>query len=223
MLRFSSSPSSDGVPETGENKSYGKGLNKNTPSQQEREGLVNSMCCTGKILKQSLYKLKANSKRGNDTVSRKLNSPNLPHCQIEVSVYMDEMEMKKHSEEENLIKNSGHGSDSDIFYSVGSIVPTTEKNTMVLFVSDPSYKQLSRSDDDVSQRSIYSNRVSPTGRFFNDRRRSSESNTQRLLNGELLKKQKSKNKSKSHGTLFPKIRNTMSVAFNNNNISSCIS
>ena len=195
--------------------------NKTTPSQEEREGLVNSMCCTGIIVKQSIYRWKT-CKRNQDTGHRKLKSQNLPNCQIEVSVYKDEIEMKNIPKKGKFDRYSAHESDSDIFYSVGSCIPITEKNTTLSFISDPLYKPLSKSEDDFPQGSSFAYNTSSNSPVFNIKRRASESNTQPLINDDMLKKKKSKHKSKSYGNLFPKIRNSMSFAFHTNINSSCL-
>ena len=144
--------------------------NKTTPSQQEREGLVNSMCCTRMIVKISLPRWKVSLKRDEEDVRRQHKTKNLLDCQIEVSVYRDEMEMKDIPGREKLNKHSD------------------------------------RSDSDT----------------FNSKRRATVCNIRPSINYDLLQKQKSKDKSKSYGNLFPKIRYTMSNAFHNNINSSCI-
>ena len=196
--------------------------NKTTPSQQEREGLVNSMCCTGMMVKQSFYRWKTSLKREEEDVRKQHKTQNLLDCQIEVSVYRDELEMKDIPGKEKLNKHPDRGSDSDIFYSVGSSLPMTEKNTTLLFISDHVYEPLSKSEDDIPLHSNNSDSSYYNVRCYNSKRRASESYTRPLINYDLLKKQKSKDKSKSYGNLFPKIKYTMSNAFHNNINSSCI-
>ena len=162
--------------------------NKTTPSQQEREGLVNSMCCTGMMVKQSIYRWKTCSTRNQD--NKKLKSQNRNDCQIEVSVYKDEIEMKNVNKKDKFDKYSDRESDGDIFYSVGSSIPITEKTT--LFVSGQVYEQLSQSENDGPLRNSRSYSTSSNSRCFSLKRRASESNTKLLVYEDTLKKQKSK-------------------------------
>ena len=100
-------------------------------------------------------------------------------------------------------------------------INTTEKTT--LFVSGQIYEPLSQSENDGPQRNSRSYSTSFNSRCFSIKRRASDSNTKLLVYEDTLKKQKPKHKSKSYGNLFPKVRNTMSVAFQSNINSSCLS
>ena len=126
--------------------------NTTTPSQQEREGLVNSMCCmccTRMMVKISFPTWKTSLKREEEDVRRKHKTKNLLDCQIEVSVYREEVEMKDIPGREKLNKHSDREGDSDTFHSVGSSLPMTKKNTTLLFISHHLYEPLSKSEDDV--------------------------------------------------------------------------
>ena len=222
LLRFSNPPRNNSIRQNDRRINPAVDPNKTTPSQEEREGLVNSMCCTGMMVKQSIYRWKTCKTRNQDTGQRKQKSQNLPNCQIEVSVYKDEIEMNHIPKRGKFDRYSAHESDSDIFYSAGSSIPMTEKNTTLLFVSDPLYEPLSKSEDDSPERSSLTYNTSSNSPIFNNKRRASESNTQPLINANMLKKKKSKYMSKSYGSLIPKIRSSMSFAFHTNINSSCL-
>ena len=102
-----------------------------TQLKQEREGLVNSMCCTRIMVEQSSFRWKTCSKRLQNTGHRKEKSQLL-----EVYEFKDELEMNHIPMAERFDTCSNHESDSDKFYSVGSCIPIPEKNTTSLFVPD---------------------------------------------------------------------------------------
>ena len=222
FLRCTNPPTNNSICQNDRRRNPAVDSKKTTPTQEEREGLVNSMCCTGIIVKQSIYRWKTCKKTNQDTGQRKQKSQNLPNCQIEVSVYRDEIEMKNFPKKGKFDRHSAHESDSDIFYSAGSSIPMTEKNTSMLFVSDPLYEPLSKSEGDFLQGNSFTYNTSSNSPILNYKRRASESNTQPLINANMLKKKKSKYMSKSYGSLIPKIRSSMSFAFHTNINSSCL-
>ena len=179
FLRCTNPPTNNSICQNDRRRNPAVDSKKTTPTQEEREGLVNSMCCTGIIVKQSIYRWKT-CKRNQNTGHTKLKSQNLPNCQIEVSVYRDEIEMKNFPKKGKFDRHSAHESDSDIFYSAGSSIPMTEKNTSMLFVSDPLYESLSKSEGDFLQGNSFTYNTSSNSPILNYKRRASESNTQPL-------------------------------------------
>ena len=194
--------------------------NEITQLKQEREGLVNSMCCTRIMVEQSSFRWNTCPTRLQNTGHRKAMSQFLQNLQSEVCVRKEELEMNHIQMTERFYTCSNQESDSDKFYSVGSCIPIPERITSSLFVPDYLYEPLTKSEEDASEGNGRKNSLIPNIPSLLEKRRASESNTKPLINAHIIEEQKSKNTSKSYENIFPTRRKSMLFVFDtyvNNN------
>ena len=188
-----------------------------TQFKQEREGLVNSMCCTRIMVEQSSFRWKTCSTGLQNTGHRKEKSQFL-----EVYECKEELEMNHIPMAERFDTCSNHESDSDKFYSVGSCISIPEKNTTSLFVPDYLYESLIKAEDDAPVVYRRKNSFSSNNPSLLTKRRASEGSTKPLINAHIIGIQNSNNTSKSYGNMFPIRRKSMLFVFDSNINTSCV-
>ena len=191
--------------------------NETTQLKQEREELVNGMCCTRIMVEQSSFRWNTCSTRLQNTGHRKGKSRFL-----EVDECKEEPEMNHIPMAERFDTCLSHESDSDKFYSVGSCIPIPEKNTTSLFVPDYLHEPLIKAKDDDPVVNGRKNSCSFNIPSLLTKRRASEGSTKPLVNARTIGKQNSKNKSQTFGNMFPIRRKSMLFVFDSYINTSCV-
>ena len=191
--------------------------NETTQLKEEREGLVNSMCCTRIMVEQSSLRWNTCSTRLQNTGHRKGKSRFL-----KVYEGKEELEMNHIPMAERFYTCSNHESGSDKFYSVGSCIPIPEKNATSLFVPDDLYEPLIKAEDDAPVVNSRKNSFSTNIPSLLTKRRASEGSTKPLINAHIIGKQSPKNTSKSYGNMFPIRRKSMLFVFDCYINTSCV-
>jgi len=182
-----------------------------TSSQQRRECLMNDICCTGTVLKKTVYRWKTNSKIIQDARASIYLSPN-SNCVLNGN--KDMIEMAEIPESAVFIRHSNKNN-TDLDKSI-NIATTKKKNMTLRFAPDLINKQTRKSEGDAttstnSCSNLYRSKCNKGKRIV------SEGNNQPMDINDRYTKGIYKTKSNLNEEMFQNLQKTVSTAFNCNN------
>ena len=181
---------------------------------------MNNMCCTGTVIKKTVYRWKTNSKMIQDARASIYISPDLNSRQSNAQEERDIIEMEEIPESIVLLRHSNQKSSDEIDKLKGSNSTLKKKNVTLRFAQDLANDHFSKSEGDATTRTNNSFCVMNGNKGYEnqDTRIVSEGNSQCIMNDGSLKKEKFKFRSHTYENMLPKIQKTVSTAFKSNNV-----
>ena len=195
-----------------------------TSSQQGGECLINNMCCSGTVIKKTVYRWKTNSRMIQDARASVYISPELTSRPNNCREERDIIEMQEIPESIVLIQHSSLKSTDEFDKSKGSVATLKKKNVTLRFAQDIVNDQFCKSEGDAGTRtnnSFYALN-GDKGYKYQHIRIVSEGNSQLMTNDECLQRDKFKSRSHAYENMLPKLQQTVSTAFKNDNVSKSI-
>ena len=194
-----------------------------TSSQQGRECLMNNMCCTGTVIKKTVYRWKTNSKMIQDDRASIYISPDVNQSRDDPKATRNKetMELADIRESEILVRNSNQ--EVGIFETTRDTNTTSKKRTLTLrFAPDPINDHLSKSEGDAT--------VSPNScKLLFKSRRSKDTkivsegcSQQQMVFSEGIEKGFYYHKLNASNNISTDISKTVSVAFSRNMDQICL-
>ena len=195
-----------------------------TSSQQGGECLINNMCCSGTVIKKTVYRWKTNSRMIQDARASVYISPELTSRPNNCREERDIIEMQEIPESIVLIQHSNLKSTDEFDKSKGSVATLKKKNVTLRFAQDIVNDQFCKSEGVAGTRtnnSFYAVN-GDKGYKYQQIRIVSEGNSQLMPNDECLQRDKFKSRSHAYENMLPKLQQTVSTAFKNDNVSKSI-
>lgn len=176
-----------------------------TSSQQGRECLMHNMCCSGTVIKKTVYRWKTNSKMIPDARASIYISPNLDNRHNDVLEDRDIIEMEEVPESAVLIRHPNQKSNEDVNMSKGSTSTLKKKKVTLRFAQDLVNDQFSKSEGDANFRNNNSFSLLIGSKNNEDPKIVSEGNSCYDNNAGCLKKEKFKFRSQTYENVVPEL------------------
>ena len=211
-------PTSGGTKDSDKRIALGAELPSIHTSSQHSQCLMNNMCCSGAVIKKTVYRWKTNSKMIQDARESIYISPDLTNRHNNDREERDIIEMEEIPESILLIRHSDQKSTDEIDRSKNSNTTLKKKNVTLRFAQDIVNDQFSKSEGDATTRTNNSFCVLIGSNEYEDTKIVSEGNNQPVIKDECLKKDKFKLRSHTYENMLPKLQQTVSTAFKCNNV-----